>query len=71
MIKFYENGYLIIQDIDRDSINKKIIDDKIKVAIFSGGWFWCIADPFYNMELFPMKVDYLLTNTGSHNNLQL
>ena len=50
MIKFYENGYLIIQDIDSDSINKKIIDDKIKVAIFSGGCFWCIADPFYNMD---------------------
>ncbi len=67
MVKFYENGYLIIQDINSNNINKKIIDDKIKVAIFSGGCFWCIADPFYNMDgVIDVLSGYSGGNTYAH-----
>lgn len=52
MIKYFENGKLITKDNNEFVITEEIIieSNNIKTCIFAGGCFWCIADPFYNID---------------------
>lgn len=50
MVKYFENGKLITKD-NNLLIEESIIEsNNIKTCIFAGGCFWCIADPFYNIN---------------------
>ena len=49
MIKYYNNKKIITKDNDL-VIDEIKIDNNINACVFAGGCFWCIADPFYNID---------------------
>ena len=50
MIKYFENGKLVTKDNNLIIEVNTIESNNIKTCIFAGGCFWCIADPFYNID---------------------
>lgn len=50
MIKYFKNGKLVTKDNNLIIEANTIESNNIKTCIFAGGCFWCIADPFYNID---------------------
>lgn len=50
MVKYFKNGKLVAKDNNLIIEESTIESNNIKTCIFAGGCFWCIADPFYNID---------------------
>ena len=50
MVKYFKNGKLVTKDNNLIIEESTIESNNIKTCIFAGGCFWCIADPFYNID---------------------
>ena len=50
MVKYFKNGKLVTKDNNLIVEESTIESNNIKTCIFAGGCFWCIADPFYNID---------------------
>lgn len=50
MVKYFKNGKLVTKDNNLIIEEIAIESNNIKTCIFAGGCFWCIADPFYNID---------------------
>lgn len=50
MVKYFKNGKLVTEDNNLIIEESTIESNNIKTCIFAGGCFWCIADPFYNID---------------------
>ena len=49
MVKYYSNKKIVT--IENDLVTEEInINNNINACVFAGGCFWCIADPFYNID---------------------